>query len=97
MASKAKALTLIYALVAAPLVATATAPYWATDEQGAVKTLESANLTPTKIGGEYGWFRCGIDIYTTKFEATNIKGQKVSGYVCSNPFFNGSTLDFDKR
>jgi hypothetical protein len=75
-------------------------PYWATDDAHAAKTLASQNLTPTKIGSgfsDYGWFRCGLDVYTTKFEATNQQGEKVSGYVCSNPFSKGSSLDINNR
>lgn len=70
-----------------------TSPYWYavaknggfTDVEGATKTLEANNMTPTKVGG-YTLAGCGGrgDIIITKFEATNLKGEKVSGVVCKN-------------
>ncbi len=56
-----------------------------TDEEGARKTLTDNNFTPTKVGG-YSWVGCGdrSDIIVTKFEATNLKGDRVSGVVCKN-------------
>lgn len=75
------------------LAALGTSPYWYavaknggfTDAEGATKTLEANNLTPGKVGG-YSFAGCGskADIIITKFEATNLKGEKVTGVVCKN-------------
>ena len=90
-----------HAAALALVFAAAAEPYWATDEAHAAKTLEAANLTPTKIGhdsyGDYGWGRCGLSVYVTKFEATNAGGKPVTGYICSNPLSSGSTISFNNR
>jgi hypothetical protein len=66
-----------------------------TDETGATKALKDAGLTPVKVGG-YAWLSCGSkdDVYATKFTAKNIKGETVTGAVCSG-VFKGKTVRFD--
>ena len=64
------------------------------DTEGAAQTLKADNLQPTHVGG-YGWLSCGKgDIWKTKFDAVNAKGEAVHGTVCKG-FFKGSTIRFD--
>lgn len=45
------------------------------------KTLEASGFSDVKLTG-WQWFVCGDDTLNTGFEATNPKGQRVSGVVC---------------
>ena len=57
-----------------------------TDHDATKETLEKAGYTEITTGG-YDVFGCGKDdFFSTKFEATNPAGQKVSGTVCCGIF-----------
>jgi len=71
-------------------------PYWATDEEGARRTLEAFNLTPVKVGG-YDSFGCGLDLYSTQFTATNAAGKTVRGNVCYTPGASKSSIEIDAK
>lgn len=81
------------------VAAAGTSPYWYTvaknggftDVEGAKKTLRANNFTPVRVGG-YGWSGCGskTDILITRFEAVNIRNEKVTGVVCKNVFGTSS-------
>lgn len=68
-----------------------------TDEQGATKALREAGLKPVSVGG-YALFSCASgkdgDTFATKFTATNVNGQTVTGAVCSG-WLKGKTIRFD--
>lgn len=70
----------------------ATAPYWATDEADAYRTLVILGYKPIKIGG-YDPFGCGLDVYATKFTAISPAGLKVSGNVCKTPYVSLSSVE----
>lgn len=57
-----------------------------------VKTLTDEGYTDVEPG-EYCFLCCGkSDFYHTKFEATNIRGVRVSGVVCCGLFFKACTV-----
>lgn len=63
-------------LLIATFLAGCTAPNWAK------QALDDAGYDEVKLTG-YKPFRCGEDDLTaTGFEATNIRGKRVSGVVC---------------
>lgn len=65
-----------------------------TDPNVARRALEQAGLTDIEIGG-YAAFSCAeSDMFATKFTATNIRGLRVSGAVCSAPL-KGATVRYD--
>jgi|SRR3990172_5536246 len=74
-------------------------PLWATDVEGATKTLQDAGLTPVKVGG-YHWCqyskndRSDAYVYGTKFTATNKDGRVVEGAVTKG-LFKGSTIRYN--
>ena len=73
-----------------------TGPYWATDEQGAQTGLKDAGYTDVAIDKTYahfGWQNCNTSVYSTTFQATDPKGEKVKGYYCSGPFFKGTSVE----
>lgn len=70
----------------------ATAPFWATDEEGAYRTLVILGYKPLKIGG-YDPFGCGLDVFATKFTAISPAGLKVSGNVCKTPYVSLSSVE----
>lgn len=64
------------------------------DPKAAMKALDDAGFTDITVGGYAAW-SCGKDdSYATKFTATNPRGKRVSGAVCSG-WTKGSTIRFD--
>jgi hypothetical protein len=87
---------LTFKSVATPLIlgAALLAATGCTDATTATRALENQGLTPVEVGG-YAWLSCGKDdAFRTKFTATNVKGQTVTGAVCSG-WFKGATIRFD--
>lgn len=79
--------------------AAATGPYWATDPQGAQQGLKEAGYTDVKIDksyAHYGWLKCNTGFYSTTFNATDPKGEKVEGYFCNGPFLKGTSVETTK-
>ena len=70
----------------------ATAPLWATDDEGAYRTLIILGFKPLKIGG-YDAFGCGLDIFATKFIAISPDGIKVAGNVCKTPYISRPSVE----
>lgn len=70
----------------------ATAPFWATDEKGAYRTLIVLGYKPLKVGG-YDPFGCGLDIFVTKFTAIAPNGAKVFGNVCQTPYVSRPSVE----
>lgn len=71
-----------------------TAPLWATNPDAARQTLINAKQEPDKVGG-YGWFKCGGDIWATRFTLKPQEGkQPVRGTVCKG-ILKGSTIRYD--
>jgi hypothetical protein len=65
-----------------------------TDPNSARKILDNNGYEDINMTG-YRLLMCGEDdFYSTGFQATSVKGVKVSGAVCSG-FFKGSTIRFD--
>ncbi|MEZ0223057.1 MAG: hypothetical protein ACAH83_00760 [Alphaproteobacteria bacterium] len=66
------------------------------DPEGARDTLEkTTDLKDIKILKQRAWTGCGTgDMWKTKFEALNDKGQKVEGTVCKGPF-KGATVRYN--
>jgi hypothetical protein len=53
-----------------------------TDEQSSVRTLRNAGYSDIEVGG-YEMFACSdSDTFSTKFTATNPRGERVNGVVC---------------
>ena len=62
-----------------------------TDEETARRALDDAGYTDVKITG-YSAFSCGeSDTFSTGFEATNIRGKRIKGTVCSD-WMKGATI-----
>lgn len=63
------------------------------DPKAASRALDDMGFTDVRL---HGWslFGCGNDGFTTRFEAKNPQGKRVSGVVCS-AWFKGSTVRFD--
>lgn len=60
----------------------------------AEKAARAHGFSDVKVHG-HGWFACAKDdFYATKFTATNARGEKVEGVVCSGLFFKNSTVRF---
>lgn len=65
-----------------------------TSKQDAERALKAAGFSNIHTDG-FAWFACGRDdFYRTKFSATNPKGDKVYGVVCSGLFFKNATIRF---
>lgn len=67
------------------------------DAVGADRAVRAQGLSDIQITG-YRWFGCGEkDDTSTGFTARNIRGEQVTGVVCSNwsPFGKTSTVRFD--
>jgi len=60
----------------------------------ATRALRADNLTPITVG-DTSWFKCGDDWYATKFTAKNMRGDTVTGVVCSGLLFKATTVRFD--
>ena len=59
----------------------------------ATKALEGMGFTNIVTNG-HAWFGCSdSDDFATKFTATNVRGQRVSGVVCSG-WGKGATVRF---
>lgn len=64
------------------LLVAAIALFSCADESGARNALTSAGFTEIQLQG-YDFFACGKgDDFATKFTASNVRGQKISGVVC---------------
>ncbi len=68
-----------------------TSPKWATDEEGALKALQTQGYTEISFHG-YSYTGCSKeDIFITKFSAKSINGTPVSGVVCKG-ILKGATI-----
>lgn len=76
------------------LLLTATiALFSCTDESGARNALVNAGFTEIQLQG-YDFFACGKDDdFASKFTASNLRGQKVSGVVCCG-ILKGCTIRY---
>lgn len=64
------------------VVVLAAAAGWKNSRSRAERAVESTGASDVKLGG-WAWFSCGKDdTYAWKFDATNAKGEAVSGYAC---------------
>ncbi len=64
------------------------------DEPRARSALEDAGFADIEFTG-WSWTSCGReDTYKTHFAATNVRGKRVTGVVCSG-WLKGSTIRFD--
>jgi outer membrane murein-binding lipoprotein Lpp len=64
------------------------------DPTAAKRAVENMGMSQVETGG-YSFFACAKDDnFATKFTATNSKGDRVSGTVCS-AWLKGSTVRFD--
>ncbi|HYD17147.1 MAG TPA: hypothetical protein VEF76_01545 [Patescibacteria group bacterium] len=70
------------------------APYWATDEAGAMRVLAAQGYRNIRVGG-YDSFGCGFDVYATKFTAVTPQGHAVKGNVCKTPYVSKSRVEMD--
>ncbi len=80
--------------VAGFLVFIVSAPFWATDEAGAMRVLAAQGYTDIKTGG-YDTFGCGFDVFATRFTARTAKGYPVKGNVCKTPYVSRSSVEID--
>lgn len=79
-------------IVAVALMAGALAA--CTDAPSAIRAVEAVGLENVQTTG-YRYFGCGKEyVYHTGFEATNVRGQKVSGVACSG-WLIGTAVKFD--
>ena len=63
-----------------------------TDETSARRALEAEGFTDI-VTGDYAPFACADgDDFATRFTATNARGQRVSGVVCSTWFGKNATV-----
>jgi hypothetical protein len=64
--------------------------------QVAFSALENEEYSNIQLTG-FGWFSCSNDdVFRTRFTATNSKGRKVTGTVCSG-ILKGATIRYDFR
>lgn len=70
------------------------APFWATDAKEAEKVLVMNGYKIIKVGG-FNPLGCGLDVYSTRYEAINPRGTKVKGSVCKTPHVNPPTIEED--
>lgn len=87
---------LIWASVLALFLFTASAPFWATDEEGTRKALAERGLKPVAVG-RYDSLGCLLDLYATRFAAEDKEGKVVKGVACSTPGISGIRIEFDKQ
>ena len=65
-----------------------------TDSGATIRAAQEMGFTDVKVTG-YRYFGCGEGYtFSTGFEATNPKGQRISGYNCSG-FLRGSNIHLD--
>lgn len=61
-----------------------------TDNATAMRVVAGHGFTDIEITG-FRWFGCGEeDTYHTGFQAKNVRGETVTGVVCSGWFKNGT-------
>lgn len=81
-------------LTAAAIAAAALLLIACDDPDGARRALKAAGMTDIRTEG-YAWLGCGKDdTFKTRFTATNPRGERVSGVVCTG-WFKGGTIRFD--